>query len=169
MRKKYSYQRLLAKPQSPKRFAVTFATGNALPKHWDYLDLARLCFKLTAMLYALAALFAFQLIGEAIVRLLQLPFPGALLGALLLLVGLLLRGKLPTALEHTAQILLQNMMLLFIPTIAGVMLHFDRIAKEWQPFLVAGVAGAAITFAATALTFKWMLAREPKHAQEPQP
>lgn len=135
----------------------------------DYLDLGRLRFECIAMLYALAALFAFQLVGEAIVRFFQLPFPGALLGALLLLLGLLLRGKLPVALEQTAQMLLQNMMLLFIPTIAGVMLHFDRIAREWQPFLIAGVAGAAITFVVTALTFKWMLAREPKAAQEQQP
>lgn len=140
-----------------------------MPKRTDYLDLARLCFESIAMLYALAALFTFQLIGEAMVRFFQLPFPGALLGGLLLLLGLLLRGKLPTALEQTAHMLLQNMMLLFIPTIAGVMLHFDRIAKEWQPFLVAGVAGAAITFLATALTFKWMLARESKSSKEAQP
>ena len=121
------------------------------------------------MLYALAALFALQLAGEAIVRWLQLPFPGALLGALLLLLGLLVYGKLPHALEQTGQMLLQNMMLLFIPTIAGVMLHFDRIAREWQPFVIAGVAGAAITFVVTALTFKWMLAREPQPPQEPRP
>ena len=118
------------------------------------------------MLYALAALFAFQLTGEAIVRLLGLPFPGALLGALLLLLGLMLRGQLPTPLAQTAQLLLQNMMLLFIPTIAGVMLHFDRIAREWQPFLVAGIAGAAITFVVTAWTFKWMLAQQ-SHAAAP--
>lgn len=118
------------------------------------------------MLYALAALFAFQLVGEALVQFFQLPFPGALLGALLLLLGLLVYGRLPTALEQTGQALLQNMMLLFIPTIAGVMLHFDRIAKEWQPFLVAGVAGAAITFLVTALTFKWMLAREKQPTQD---
>lgn len=124
------------------------------------------------MLYALAALFAFQLVGEAIVRWFDLPFPGALLGALLLLIGLLCHGRLPKALEQTSQVLLQNMMLLFIPTIAGVMLHFDRIAKEWQPFLIAGVAGAAITFLVTALTFKWMLTREPQAPdaeQEPRP
>ncbi len=99
--------------------------------------------------------------GRGIGSVFQLPFPGALLGALLLLLGLLLYGRLPQALEQTSQTLLQNMMLLFIPTISGVMLHFDRIAKEWQPFLVAGVAGAAITFVVTALTFKWMLARSP--------
>lgn len=121
------------------------------------------------MLYALAALFAFQLAGEAVVRYFELPFPGALLGALLLLLGLLLYGRLPQALEQTGQTLLQNMMLLFIPTIAGVMLHFDRIAQEWLPFVVAGVGGAAMTFVVTALTFKWMLAREPKSTEEAQP
>lgn len=118
------------------------------------------------MLYALAALFAFQLVGEALVQFFQLPFPGALLGALLLLVGLLFYGRLPKALEQTSQTLLQNLMLLFIPTIAGVMLHFDRIAREWQPFLIAGVAGAAITFLVTAFTFKWMLARKPSSSEE---
>ncbi|WP_234686651.1 CidA/LrgA family protein [Comamonas aquatica] len=113
------------------------------------------------MLYALAALFAFQLAGEALVHALALPLPGALVGTLLLLTALLWLGRLPVALEQTALTLLQNMMLLFIPTIAGVMLHFDRIAREWQPFVVAGVAGAAITYVVTALTFRWMLARNP--------
>jgi holin-like protein len=120
-----------------------------------------------AMLYALAALFTFQLVGEAMVQFFQLPFPGALLGALLLLIGLLIYGRLPQALEQTSQMLLQNMMLLFIPTIAGVMLHFDRIANEWKPFLVAGIAGAAITFLVTAFTFKWMLAREKPQQEAP--
>ena len=112
------------------------------------------------MLYALATLFAFQLLGEFLVRVTSLPLPGALVGTLLLLIGLLFYRRLPKPLEETAGVLLQNMMLLFIPTIAGVMLHFDRIAREWQPFLVAGVAGAAITFLVTGFTFKWMLARE---------
>lgn len=116
------------------------------------------------MLYALAALFAFQLAGEALVHALALPLPGALVGTLLLLTALLWLGRLPVALEQTALTLLQNMMLLFIPTIAGVMLHFDRIAREWQPFVVAGVAGAAITYVVTALTFRWMLARSPAEA-----
>lgn len=118
------------------------------------------------MLYALAALFAFQLAGEALVHALALPLPGALVGTLLLLTALLWLGRLPVALEQTALTLLQNMMLLFIPTIAGVMLHFDRIAQEWRPFLIAGVAGAAITFLVTALTFQWLLARSQRTDQE---
>ena len=109
------------------------------------------------MLYAITALFAFQLLGEAIVQLTGLPLPGALVGTLLLLGGLLMHGRLPESLEKAAGVLLQNMMLLFIPAIAGVMLHFDRIAREWLPFLVAGIVGAAITLVVTAWTLRWLL------------
>ena len=109
------------------------------------------------MLYALATLFAFNLLGELLVRATGLPLPGALVGTLTLLIGLLFYKRLPKPLEDTASVLLQNMMLLFIPTIAGVMLHFDRIAREWLPFLVAGIVGAAITLVVTAWTLRWLL------------
>lgn len=112
------------------------------------------------MLYAITALFAFQLLGEAIVQLTGLPLPGALMGTLLLLAALLLHGRLTESLEKAAGVLLQNMMLLFIPVIAGVMLEFDRLSREWQPFVIACVAGAAITFLATAFTFRWCLERQ---------
>ncbi|GAD20897.1 putative effector of murein hydrolase LrgA [Acidovorax sp. MR-S7] len=116
------------------------------------------------MVYALTALFAFQLLGELLVQWLHLPLPGALAGMLLLLAALLAYGRVPDALERTAGSLLQNMMLLFIPAIAGVMLHFERIAREWLPFLVAGIAGAAITLAVTAWTLRWLL-RDSAHTR----
>ena len=112
------------------------------------------------MLYAIAVLFAFQLLGEFLVRISGLPLPGALVGTLLLLVGLLFYKRLPKPLEDTAQVLLQNMMLLFIPVIAGVMLEFGHLRREWLPFVLACVAGAAITFTATALTFRFFLQRQ---------
>ena len=112
------------------------------------------------MLYAIAVLFAFQLLGEFLVRISGLPLPGALVGTLLLLIGLLFYKRLPKPLEDTAQVLLQNMMLLFIPVIAGVMLEFDHLRREWLPFVLACVAGAAITFTATALTFRFFLQRQ---------
>ena len=110
-----------------------------------------------AVLYAFLALLVLQWVGEVLVQALGLPLPGALVGALLLLVGLLLLGRLPKALEQTSGALLQNLMLLFIPIVAGVMLHFDRIAREWLPFLVAGIVGAAITLVVTAWTLRWLL------------
>ena len=112
------------------------------------------------MLYAIAVLFAFQLLGEFLARISGLPLPGALVGTLLLLVGLLFYKRLPKPLEDTAQVLLQNMMLLFIPVIAGVMLEFGHLRREWLPFVLACVLGAAITFTATALTFRFFLQRQ---------
>ena len=112
------------------------------------------------MLYALATLFAFNLLGELLVRVSGLPLPGALVGTLLLLIGLLFYKRLPKPLEDTAQVLLQNMMLLFIPVIAGVMLEFDHLRREWLPFVLSCVVGAAVTFTATALTFRFFLQRE---------
>ena len=112
------------------------------------------------MLYALATLFAFNLLGELLVRVSGLPLPGALVGTLMLLIGLLFYKRLSKPLEDTAQVLLQNMMLLFIPVIAGVMLEFDHLRREWLPFVLSCVVGAAITFTATALTFRFFLQRE---------
>ena len=76
-------------------------------------------------------------------------------------------GRVPQALESTAGSRLQNMMLLFIPAIAGVMLHFDRIAREWLPFLVAGIVGAAITLLVTAWTLRWLLRDISSHSFVP--
>ena len=113
---------------------------------------------------SIAVLLTFQLIGEALVQVAGLPLPGPLAGMLLLFAALVLRGGVPESLGHTSNTLLQNMMLLFIPAIAGVMLHFDRVAAEWQPFLVACVVGAAVTLVVTALTFLWLLKRQGRAA-----
>lgn len=112
------------------------------------------------MLQALLVLLVFQWLGQVLVTALGIPFPGALAGTLLLLIALLYKRSLPSWLEQSGQFLLQNMMLLFIPTIAGVMLHFDRLSREWLPFVLSCVVGAALTLVATALTFKWMMGRE---------
>ncbi len=121
------------------------------------------------MLYAVLALFVLQWVGELLVVSLNLPLPGALVGALLLLAGLLALGRLPKGLEQTAGALLQNMMLLFIPIVAGVMLHFGRIAREWLPFLASGVLGAALTLVVTAVVFRWMLQRTHQHPEDAEP
>ncbi|AVP57362.1 CidA/LrgA family protein [Pulveribacter suum] len=117
------------------------------------------------MLYALTALFALQLLGDLLVQWLGLPFPGALAGMLLMLAGLLVLGRTPAALERLANGLLQNMMLLFIPSVAGVMLHFDHLQREWLPFLVSGVVGAGVTFAVTAWTMRRLLHTAPEVPQ----
>ena len=110
-------------------------------------------------LLAVAALLALPVLGEGLVRALGLPLPGALVGMLALLGGLIALGRVPRALDAASAPLLRHLMLFFIPAVAGVTLHGARVAREWLPFLAAGVVGAALTLAVTALTLRWMLRR----------
>ncbi len=98
-------------------------------------------------------------LGELIVRGLGLPVPGALVGLLLMFGALSVRGRVPAALGRVGGTLLRHMMLLLVPTLAGVMVHAPRAWAEGLPFLAACVAGAALTLAVTAATLKWMLER----------
>jgi holin-like protein len=109
------------------------------------------------MVHAFALLLVFQLVGEVAAQGLHLPVPGPLVGMLLLFAALLARGRLSDELRETASSMLRHLMLLFIPAVTGVMMYFDRIAREGLPFLAACILGAAVTLVATALTLQWML------------
>lgn len=111
------------------------------------------------MLYAIAALLLFQFIGEALSQWLDIALPGALLGMALLLLALIALGRTPKALQRTAGGLLSHMMLLFIPSVVAVITQVDYIASEWLPFIVACLAGTAITIVVTAVTLQFLLNR----------
>lgn len=109
------------------------------------------------MVHGFALLLVFQLVGEVAVQALSLPVPGPLVGMLLLFALLAVRGGLPDELIEAANALLRHLMLLFVPAVTGVMMYFDRFAREWLPFLAACILGAAVTLVVTALTLRWML------------
>ena len=56
------------------------------------------------------------------------------------------------------------MLLLFIPAVAGVMMHFHQIGSQWLPFLAAGIGGAAVTMVVTAVTLRFLLRRARRDA-----
>ena len=118
------------------------------------------------MIGALATLLGLQLIGEMLAGWLKLPLPGGLIGMLLLLVWLLIRKRCDPAMHQTSQVLLQNLMLLFIPFIAGIVAQTDFIKAQWLPFVAACVLGAVVSLVVTAWTLQRMLkaadARGPK-------
>jgi holin-like protein len=117
------------------------------------------------MLNALAVLLVFQLVGEVSVQWLRLPLPGPVVGMLLLFAALVLRGDVPEGLRESASNLLQHLMLLFIPAVAGVMIHFERVGREWLPFLLAALGGTAVTLVVTAFTLRLLLARAKADSQ----
>lgn len=131
----------------------------------SYLRDSTLAPKIENMLYAITSLFLCQLAGELLVQWLGLPIPGPLIGMVLMFIALLARGSVPQALTDTSGHLLRNLMLLFIPAVTGVMLHFERVGREWLPFLAAGIVGAAFTMTVTALTFRWMIRITGKNAE----
>ena len=105
------------------------------------------------MLPAFLALLVLQLIGELLVQSLGLPLPGPLVGMLLLLAALVWRGQVPDGLKQVGDALLQNLVLLFVPAVTGVMMLFERVGREWWPLLAGGVGGEpSLTAVAVALT-----------------
>ncbi len=111
------------------------------------------------MLGALTILLVFQLAGEAISLVFDLPVPGPVIGFVLLLVALRLRKGVPDNLRTTATGILQHFSLLFIPAGVGVMVHLSRLRDEWLPITVALVGSTLLTIACTALVMDWLMRR----------
>ncbi len=107
------------------------------------------------ILLGIAVLFAYQLLGETLVAWLSIPLSGPVAGMLLLLVTLIIRNKLTASLTNTANILLSNLSLFFVPAGVGVMLHFHRFGQEAIAITMALIISTIITLVATALTMKF--------------
>ncbi|PLX37786.1 MAG: CidA/LrgA family protein [Hyphomicrobiales bacterium] len=108
------------------------------------------------MLGYLTFIFVCQLIGEVTVRATGLPVPGPVLGMVLLFLFLAIRGGIPDDLARTADGLLNNLSLLFVPAGVGVMLHIELIGRDLLPIAVALVGSTALTVAVTALLMNWL-------------
>lgn len=84
------------------------------------------------MLRSLTILLGFQLAGEALVALLHWPLPGPVLGMILLLLALILRGRVSAGLGEDAQHLLRYLPLILIPPSVGIMDHWSTLgAAGW--------------------------------------
>ena len=104
------------------------------------------------MLEALTLILVCQLIGEVAVLLARLPLPGPVLGMLLLLAWLFVRGGVPEAVGRAADTLLAHLSLLFVPAGVGVLVHWERVRDQWAAIAAALVLGTLVTLAVTALT-----------------
>lgn len=116
------------------------------------------------MLNAITLLLVFQLAGEVIARGLALPLPGPVLGMAMLFITLVIRGGPAKPLRDTAHDLLGHLSLLFVPAGAGIMLHTDRLAGEWQALMVALVVSTLAALAVSALVLSALLRRRGKRS-----
>ncbi|WP_395024245.1 CidA/LrgA family protein [Comamonas odontotermitis] len=99
-------------------------------------------------LQGMAWLLVLQLTGEALARLLNLPFPGPVVGMLLLVVAL--RAPLVREpVQATARFLLSHLSLLFVPVGVGVITHLDLLRdyglKLMLVIALSTWAGMAVT------------------------
>jgi holin-like protein len=106
------------------------------------------------MVRAFTTLLLFQLAGEILVRILGVPLPGPVVGMLLLLALLLVRGNVDPALGSTARTILAHLAMLFVPAGVGVMVHVALIRSEWLPILITLVVSTYLTMLVTALTMQ---------------
>ena len=94
-----------------------------------------------------------QIGGNAVVRFLDVPIPGPVVGLLLLFSLLIVRGGIPAGMDRGTTPLLRHMSLLFIPAGTGVLMHLDLIRDEWLPVVavIAVTTPLALLITAAAL------------------
>jgi len=107
------------------------------------------------MLNALTLLVSCQFAGEIAARGLGLPIPGPVVGLLLLLVYLLVRGGPSEPLRATATGLLANLGLLFVPAGVGVVTQLGVLGANFVPVAVAIVLSTFIGLLVTG----WVMQR----------
>ncbi|WP_211106662.1 CidA/LrgA family protein [Nitrospirillum viridazoti] len=108
-----------------------------------------------AMVGALATLVVCQLIGEIVVHGLHLPVPGPVLGLLLLVAWFAWRGGPTQTMGTTADVILSNLSLLFVPAAVGIVQHGQRFLTQGPAIVIALFASSILTIAVTAYAFLW--------------
>jgi len=123
---------------------------------------------------AIALLFVFQLVGEAIHRLVGVPVPGAVIGMVLLVVWLALRpvrwgrpgmgagqgrGGESGRLEAVTAWLTAHLSVMFVPAAVGVMEQGAMFARFGLALMLATAVSVVLTIVVTALVLRWALAR----------
>ncbi len=106
------------------------------------------------MLPALTLLIVCQFAGELIVRGADLPLPGPVVGLVILLAILIVRGGPDEGMKSTSAGLLRYLLLLFVPAGAGIVTQLDVLGRNFLPALVAIVVSTALGMGVTAWTMQ---------------
>ena len=112
---------------------------------------------------AILTLIGLQLAGDIIADVTALPVPGMVIGLILLVAGMWLRGRLrgpenavPEALGRVAKGLHDNLGLLFVPAGVGVMANLQTLATDAVGLFIAVVLSTVATITVTGLTARWL-------------
>lgn len=108
------------------------------------------------MISGLVQILFFQGTGEVLSHLFLPRLPGPVIGLVLLLAWLFLRGKVDEPLSLVADTLGRHLGLLFIPAAVGVVLYLPQLRGNALGIALALVTSVAATLAVTALVLYGM-------------
>jgi len=109
---------------------------------------------------AFATLILFWCLGYGLSHYLALP--PALLGLLLLFIGLLCLGRVPKALAHVSQFCLRHLSLFFIPPLVAAWFYAEQLGDKLWLFLFAIMLSTFVSLCLTA----WLGQRFFGHARK---
>lgn len=102
----------------------------------------------------LSLLFALYLLAVWVCGLLPFAFPASVLGMILLLLLLLTGVVKPRQVERGADLLLQNMMFLFVPAGVSILEYFPLIRDKVPVLILIALVTLVVTLAAAAFTVR---------------
>ena len=118
------------------------------------------------MLPSLTLLIVCQFAGEVITRTAGLPLPGPVVGLVLLLVFLVVRGGPDEGMKTTASGLLRHLLLLFVPAGAGIVTQLDVLGQNLLPAMVAILVSTALGLGVTAWVMQLLTRRKEDAGQK---
>lgn len=111
------------------------------------------------MLSGLIVILLCQLLGEVIVQLLAMPVPGPVIGMVLLVSFLAIRGEVDSGVKVVSDTLLRYLALLFVPAGVGLMVHFGLVSRDWLAIAVALLGSTILAIIATTLVMQALRGR----------
>jgi putative effector of murein hydrolase LrgA (UPF0299 family) len=119
------------------------------------------------LLRGLTWLVLFQLLGTAINHLFLSMLPGPIIGLVLLLAYLMLRGEVSAPLSEAASSLLRYLPLLLVPPAVGVMVYAADIAADFWAIVGSLVLSVLIALAFCGVLMQKMIARQARREEKP--
>ncbi|HGM5578492.1 TPA: CidA/LrgA family protein [Pseudomonas putida] len=119
------------------------------------------------LLRGLTWLVVFQLLGTAINHLVLPMLPGPIIGLLLLLGCLMIRGEVGKPLNEAAGSLLRYLPLLLVPPAVGVMVYARDIAADFWAIAGALLISCLVTLVFVGVLMQKLILRHGKREEQP--
>lgn len=111
------------------------------------------------MLRGFLVLLVCQCLGEAFKALTDIALPGPVIGMLLLLAVLVIRGGVPEWLGQTSSKVISYLSLMFLPPAVGLFFLGPDFADQWPAVIAAIVLGTLLTLLVSAALMQWLVNR----------